>query len=105
MPGYDFLPHLVTIMGLYMLLYLLHRANEIIQNPKKVTFVLEIISQEKNSVHQLAVASFRENNRLTPRAVENYIDRQTAMPSWQAAILANDMDEIVNLFNQEIQLG
>jgi hypothetical protein len=103
MPGYDALPHLVTILGLHIILYLLKRASEILQAHKPVTFVLEIISSEKNSVHQLATASYRENNRLTSQAVEVYIDQKIATPAWQEAINSNDIDKIVQLFSDDFK--
>jgi ketosteroid isomerase-like protein len=103
MPGYDSLPYLVTIMGLHIILYLLHRANEVLQTQKPVTFVLEIISPEKSSVHQLATASFRENNRLTSRAVEAYIDQKIATSAWQDAMNSNDIDAIVSLFSKDFE--
>lgn len=103
MPGYDSLPHLVTSMGLHMILYLLHRAKEVLQISNPVTFVLEIISPEKNSVHQLATLSFRDNNRLTAQAVEAYIDQKLATPSWQDVISSNDIDAAAKLFDKEFE--
>jgi hypothetical protein len=101
MPGYDALPHMVTIMGLHIILYLLNRAKEELQLSEKRTFVLEIISSERNSVHQLATASYRENNRLTQQAVEAYIDQKMAEPAWQTAIQSPDIEKLSELFESD----
>ncbi|EFH84781.1 hypothetical protein [Ktedonobacter racemifer] len=104
MPGYDALPHIVTIMGLHMLLYILERASETIRHSDRVTFVLEIIGPEKNSVHQLATASYQENNRLSQQAVEAYIDQKISTPSWQDAIMNNDIEAIRQLLDTDFSL-
>ncbi|GER89745.1 hypothetical protein KDW_39070 [Dictyobacter vulcani] len=104
MPGYDALPHIVTIMGLHMILYILERACETIQRSNRVTFVLEIISPEKNSVHQLATASYQENNRLTQQAIEAYIDQKISSPDWKEAIANNDIETIRDLFKDDFAL-
>jgi hypothetical protein len=101
MPGYDALPYMVTIMGLHIILYILNRAREVLQRSASITFVLEIIGPEKNSVHQLATASFRENNRLTQQAIGAYIDQRISSPQWQAAISSKDIESILNLFKDE----
>ncbi|GLV54356.1 hypothetical protein KDH_12040 [Dictyobacter sp. S3.2.2.5] len=104
MPGYDALPHIVTIMGLHMILYILERAYETIQRSDRVTFVLEIISPEKNSVHQLATASYQENNRLTQQALEAYIDQKITAADWQEAIANNDIEALRELFDEDFAL-
>lgn len=101
MPGYDAIPHMITIMGLHIILYLLNRAKEELQLSEKRTFVLEIISSERNSVHQLATASYRENNRLTQQAVEAYIDQKMAEPVWQTAIQNQDIEKLSELFEED----
>lgn len=101
MPGYDALPHMVNIMGLHIILYLLNRAREELQHPSSITLVMEIISSEKNSVHQLATESFRENNRLTQQAIIAYIDRKISSPNWRVAIDSNDTESIFSLFDND----
>lgn len=101
MPGYDAVPHMVTIMGLHMILYLLNRAQEQIRLSEDRVFVLEIIGVEKNSVHQLATSSYRENNRLTQQAVGAYIDQKMAPSAWLTAIENQDIDGLTDLFKQD----
>lgn len=101
MPGYDALPHMVNIMGLHIILYLLNRACEELQRPEPITLVMEIISSEKNSVHQLATESFRENNRLTQQAIIAYIDKKIALPHWQVAMNSNDIEGVFSLFESD----
>jgi len=100
MPGYDALPHMVTIMGLHIILYILNQAREVLQRPA-ITFVLEIIGPDKNSVHQLATESFRENNRLTQQAVGAYIDQKIASSQWQAVVSSNDIESSITLFTKD----
>lgn len=100
MPGYDALPHMVTIMGLHIILYILNQAREVLQRPS-ITFVLEIIGPDKNSVHQLAIKSFRENNRLTQQAIGAYIDQKIASSQWQAVVSSNDIESSITLFTED----
>ena len=100
MPGYDALPYMVTIMGLHIIIYILNQAREVLKRPS-ITFVLEIIGPDKNSVHQLATESFRENNRLTQQAVGAYIDQKIASSQWQAAVSNNDIGSISTLFTKD----
>jgi predicted transcriptional regulator len=101
MPGYDAIPHMVTIMGLHIILYLLNRAKEQLRYFEKRLFVLEIIGAEKNSVHQLATASYRENNRLTQQAVSAYIDQKMASLDWVTAIQNQDIEKLSELFEND----
>jgi hypothetical protein len=103
MPGYDALPHMVNIMSLHMIRYLLNRAHEEIKHLTSTTFVMEIISSEKNSVHQLATASFQENNRLTQQAVMAYIETKISSDEWQTTIQHNDIENVYALFERDFQ--
>ncbi len=101
MPGYDAIPHMVTIMGLHIILYVLNQAKEQLQLSGKRLFVLEIIGAEKNSVHQLATASYRENNRLTQQAVGAYIDQKMDSLAWSTAIQNQDIEGLSELFEKD----
>lgn len=101
MPGYDALPYMVTIMGLYIILYILNRSHETLRLTGKRTFVLEIVGSERTSVYQLATASYRNNNRLTEQAVSNYIDQKTASDTWLTALQNHDIDELTRLLSYD----
>ncbi len=97
LPGYDSLPHLVTITGLHLVIYLLKRAVGILNNddnPRfnsreglkledKVTFILEIVGPKKTIIRNLSSDNFARNTNLTQKAVEHYVSRLSQLNNWQ----------------------
>src|SRR5581483_10052077 len=94
-------PYMVTIMGLYIILYVLNRSHETLRLAGRRTFVLEIVGSERTSVYQLATASYRDNNRLTEQAVSSYIDQKTASDTWLTALQNRDADELMRLLKDD----
>lgn len=85
LPGYDALPHLVTITGLHLLLYLLRRAHSEAGDAAPLTLVSEIVSAKRTVVRDLSADSFAHNNLLPQRALERWIGRIIDTEAWQRA--------------------
>lgn len=83
LPGYDVLPHLVSILGLHMLLYFLRRAQEHLDDSPGITIVCEIISPKKTVVRELADLSYKKNNFLSRDTVTSYIDQVRDFENWK----------------------
>lgn len=75
-PDYDALPHIVTITGLHIIIYMLNRSKEVLGYKPEPSFVLEIISPQKNAIRDLAANSFLKNDDLSRQAVNSYIKRE-----------------------------
>lgn len=91
LPDYDCLPHIVTITGLHLIIYLLRRAKATLSETGPLQFVLEIVGPKKTTVRELASDEFQKNNNLPQRAVEYYIQSTANSPEWQ---------ELSNSYNQ-----
>jgi hypothetical protein len=89
-PAYDAIPHLVTMMGLNIILYQLERAAETLGRTERIELVLEIVSPKRSVVRDLSANSFQDNNALPKQAVERYIRRFTETAVWQAAIQSDE---------------
>lgn len=92
LPDYDVLPHLVTILGLHMLLYFLRRAKEHIEGSPDITIVCEIISPKKTVVRELADRSYKSNNYLSKDAIKGYIDQTRNSDDWKKILGEADRD-------------
>ena len=90
MPGYDALPHLVSITGLHMVLYFISRARVILDLEAKPEIILEIVAPKKTAVREVASDSYLHNNNLSLKAIERLIDNTAKLPEWQSARLSND---------------
>ncbi len=73
LPGFDAFPHLVTLAALHIVLYQLGVSAEWCDNPRRVSFICEIVAPKKTLVRELSFLSYQENNLLPPRAVDAYL--------------------------------
>jgi hypothetical protein len=87
-PGFDCMPHLVTLGALHTMLYQLTLAASGKQSSAKVTFICEVVAPKKTLVRELSSLSYQENNLLPSGALEQYIAAIEQSPEWMAA--AND---------------
>lgn len=92
LPNYDVLPHLVSALGLHMLLYFLRRANEHIDGKSNTSIVCEIISPKKTVVRELADQSYKINNFLSRNAITSYIDQVKDSEEWKSILASSDRD-------------
>ena len=86
LPGFDPLPHLVTLGALHVVLYQLNLALEWAGQTRRLYFVFEIVAPRKTLVRELSANSYSQNHLLPERAVEAYIDRIEQSPEWQQAL-------------------
>jgi hypothetical protein len=86
LPDYDALPHIVTITGLHLIIYLLTRAKATLGEDASPSFVLEIVAPKKTTVRELASDEYQRNNNLPQRAIEHYIRSTADLPEWQACL-------------------
>lgn len=90
MPGYDVLPHLMTILGLHMLLYFLKRGREHIDQKSDIQMICEIIAPKKTVVRDLSIDSYQSNNLFSGDAIKRYIESIAESNEWKKALSASD---------------
>jgi hypothetical protein len=90
MPVYDVLPHIVTITGLHLIIYLLTMAQRQMALDEKPQFILEIISPRKTVIRDLSRNCFQQNNLLPEQAVRKRIQSVTESSEWMACFGSAD---------------
>ncbi len=98
--AYDYVPYLVDLTGLHMIIYSLRQALELIGFDEQPSFVLEIVAPRKTVIRDLASESFAENNILSRRAVEAYINSIKETEQWTIAVEDNDITDIRALMKE-----
>lgn len=83
LPGFDALPHMVTLAALHVLLYQLRVAAE--WTGSKLFFVCEVVAPRKTLVRELSALNYQENNLLPFKAVEAYLAGVAASDEWRHA--------------------
>lgn len=90
MPGYDVLPHAVTILGLHMLLYFLKRGREHVDGESEMQLICEIIAPKKTLVRDLSIESYQLNNLYSADAIKQHIQNESESPEWKNILLSGD---------------
>lgn len=85
LPGFDALPHLVTLSAFHVILYQLHLAAEWCGDAQSVHFICEVVAPKKTLVRELSGLNLQHNTQLPQRAVEAYIRRIEGSEEWQQA--------------------
>lgn len=88
LPGFDVLPHLVTLGALHVMLYQLRISSEMIK--KSLHFICEIVAPKKTLVRELSALNYQENSGLSQKAVETYLERITMSECWREAKAQSD---------------
>ena len=101
LPDYDALPHVVTITGLHLIIYLLNRAKATLDESTPPRFVLEIVAPKKTTVRELASDEFQKNNNLPQRSIEHYIRSTVDLPEWKACLNSfNPVEDAIDLLKE-----
>jgi hypothetical protein len=101
LPDYDALPHVVKITGLHLIIYLLNRAKNALDESTPPRFVMEIVAPKKTTVRELASDEFQKNNSLPQRAIEHYIRSTADLSAWQACLNSdNPVEDAIDLLQE-----
>lgn len=101
LPDYDSIPHVVTITGLHLIIYLLNCAKTALGDSTTSRFVLEIVAPKKTTVRELASDMFQKNNNLSRRAIEYTILSTTDSLEWKACLNSyNPVDDAIDLLSE-----
>lgn len=104
LPGFDALPHLVTLSAFHVILYQLHLAAEWCGETRPVHFVCEVVAPKKTLVRELSGLNFQHNTQLPQRAVEAHIKRIEESEEWRrAAIQPGAFSTCQNLLRERVR--
>src|SRR5207244_3126467 len=87
--GFDVFPHLVNVVGLYLLKYQLTISRQLLDPSTPVSFICEMVAPKKTLVREVSCDWYQDNNLLPARAVETFISKIEASPEWQQAVTEN----------------
>jgi hypothetical protein len=90
LPGFDTLPHLVTLSALHVLLYQLETASAWTGGPPQTFMICEVVAPKKTLVRALSANNYLANHALPAQAIDAYLDSIEQTGEWQRAVSASD---------------
>jgi hypothetical protein len=84
LPGFDALPHLVTLAAFHIMLYKLTVASDWC-NLRRPHMICEVVAPKKTIVRELSIGNHTENDMLSRRAINAYIDAIENSREWKTA--------------------
>jgi hypothetical protein len=89
LPGYDAYPHLVTLAAFHLLRYHLSAAS-IWTGGDEPYLVCEIIAPRKTLVREVSLRTYGQNDSLSARAVEQFIEQIRNSEAWKRAVSSGE---------------
>jgi len=83
LPGFDALPHLVTLGAFHVMLYQLRISSDLVSRP--LHFICEVVAPKKTLVREQSSLNYQENSLLSQKAVEAFLAGITSSERWQHA--------------------
>ena len=104
MPGYDLIPHLVRLAGLHMMLYQQQLAREEIGAKWPSYIISEIVAPRKTLVRELSIESYQENNTISLKAVNCFVNQIKDSSEWQDILKSSaPYDKAHNLLKAKVK--
>lgn len=85
MPGYDAMPHLVSLAAFHLVQYQLRVARDVTGLRSPFKMVCEVVAPKKTLVREVSCELYQENNLLTNQAITAYLDDIERSEDWQFA--------------------
>jgi hypothetical protein len=83
LPGFDALPHVVTLGAFHVMLYQLRVSRDLVSRP--LHFICEVVAPKKTLVREQSSLNYQENSLLPQKAVEAFLAGITSSERWQQA--------------------
>jgi hypothetical protein len=83
LPGFDAMPHLVTLGALHVMLYQLRVSSELISS--RLYFICEVVAPKKTLVREQSALNYQENSLLSLKAIEAFLVNITNSEEWRQA--------------------
>ncbi|MGR6913607.1 hypothetical protein ACU635_05080 [[Actinomadura] parvosata] len=102
LPGFDAYPHLVTLGALHLLRYHLSVASTWTGGDGKPYLVCEIIAPKKTLVREVSLRTYGQNDSLSARAVEQFIERIRSSAAWIQAVSSGEFAQCQEVLSEAI---
>lgn len=102
LPGFDVYPHLVTLGALHLLRYHLSAASTWAGGDGQPYLVCEIIAPKKTLVREVSLRTYGQNDSLSARAVEQFIERIRNSAAWRRAISSGEFAQCQEVLSEAI---
>jgi hypothetical protein len=102
LPGFDVYPHLVTLGALHLLRYHLSAASTWTGGDGQPYLVCEIIAPKKTLVREVSQRTYGQNDALSARAVEQFIERIRDSAAWTSAVSSGEFAQCQEVLRQAI---
>ena len=102
LPGFDAYPHLVTLGALHLLRYHLSVASTWTGGDGQPYLVCEIIAPKKTLVREVSLRTYGQNDSLSARAVEQFIERIRNSAAWKRAVSSGEFAQCQEVLREAI---
>jgi hypothetical protein len=102
LPEFDAYPHLVTLGALHLLRYHLSVASTWTGDDGQPYLVCEIIAPKKTLVREVSLRTYGQNDSLSARAVEQFIDRISNSAAWRRAVSSGEFAQCQEVLREAI---
>lgn len=92
-PGFDFFPHLVNLLGLHLIKYQLDVSRQFLGKTSPLSLVCEVVAPKKTLVREISYDFYQKNNLLPVQAVEAFIANIETGTDWQQALTEDNAFE------------
>ncbi|GKO68973.1 hypothetical protein [Klebsiella variicola] len=90
MPIDDAIEHLVTSIGLNLILYFIEQGKMTAGDTAPLELLCEIVSSNRTKVRALSSDSWQQNQAMSMRAIRTSIESIQHMPEWQTALVSSN---------------
>jgi hypothetical protein len=101
LPGFDAYPHLVTLGALHLLRYHLSVAATW-AGVSQPYIVCEIIAAKKTLVREISLRAYGQNDSLSARAVEKFVERIRDSVAWGRAVSSGEFAQCQDVLREAI---
>ena len=106
LPGFDGIPHLVTLGALHIMLYQITVAAERVTGAPKPPLICEIVAPRKTLVRELSAASYLQNNALSLQAAEHRVaEIRNSAEGQEAAAGAGAFEQCLDILERGASWG
>ena len=102
LPGFDVYPHLVTLGALHLFRYHLSAASTWTGGDGQPYLVCEIIAPKKTLVRDVSLRTYGQNDSLSARAVEQFIERIRDSAAWRRAVSSGEFAQCQEVLRDAI---
>ena len=102
LPGFDVYPHLVTLGALHLFRYHLSAASAWSDSDGRPYLVCEIVAPRKTLVREVSLRTYGQNDALSARAVEQFVERVRNSDAWIRAAASGEFAQCQEVLREAL---